>query len=244
MPGICLAPILLALCACPTTKGSMATQHSKPWLIIELLLLMVGAPALLYTVLPVKYLLPIIWSAALYGYSITRYTMRDSLKDWWEHSGVTRANLRMILRRFALLAPVMALGTWAFAPELLFNFVLTRPAFWLLVMVLYPLLSVIPQEIIFRAFFFSRYQRIFPSPRMMVLASGLAFGLAHILFHNWVAPVLCLIGGVMFAKTYQNTRSLLLVAIEHALYGDFLFTLGLGRYFYHGSIAIAAQTVQ
>lgn len=221
----------------------MTTPHSKPWLIIELLVLMIGLPALLYAVLPVKYLLPIIWSAALYGYSITRYTLPHTLAEWWLRSGITWRNLRPILRRFAFAALLLAGATWALAPEMLFSFVRERPAFWLLIMCLYPLLSVIPQEIIFRAFFFSRYRRLFPSPVLMIAASGIAFGLAHILFHNWVAPLLCLIGGMMFAQTYQRTRSLLLVAIEHALYGDFIFTLGLGRYFYHGSIAVAVQTI-
>src|SRR5690606_19736697 len=127
--------------------------------------------------------------------------------------------------------------TWWLRPDLLFGFVREKPAFWLLVMFLYPLLSVIPQEIIFRSFFFERYRNLFTHPATMIVASGIAFGFAHILFHNWVAPLLCLIGGIMFATTYHRHRSLLLVAVEHALYGDFLFTLGLGRYFYHGTVA-------
>ncbi|MEJ0010772.1 MAG: hypothetical protein WDN72_10060 [Alphaproteobacteria bacterium] len=34
--------------------------------------------------------------------------------------------------------------------------------------------------------------------------------------------------------------SLLLVAIEHALYGDFIFTVGLGHYFYEGAVHAVA----
>ncbi|MHB1155946.1 MAG: hypothetical protein ACYC26_03800 [Phycisphaerales bacterium] len=36
----------------------------------------------------------------------------------------------------------------------------------------------------------------------------------------------------MFTRTYQRTGSLLLAGIEHALYGDLLFTIGLGHYLY------------
>ena len=210
--------------------------HNRIWLITELLFLVIGLPALLFAVLPLKLLLPIIWAAALYGYGITRYTLPDSLAAWWGRSDITWVNLKPILRRFLLNAALLTLATWYFAPQLLFNFILNQPLFWLVIMILYPILSVIPQEIIFRSFFFSRYATIFPKPWMMILASGFAFSLAHILFHNWIAPVLCLAGGVIFASTYQRHPSLLLVSLEHALYGDFLFTVGLGRYFYHGVV--------
>ena len=98
-----------------------------------------------------------------------------------------------------------------------------------------PLLSVVPQEIIFRRYLFTRFETIF-TPAMMVLVSGLGFGFAHVVFGNWVAPLLCAIGGIMFAQTYARTRSLALVSLEHALYGNFVFTVGLGRYFYHGAV--------
>jgi hypothetical protein len=39
-------------------------------------------------------------------------------------------------------------------------------------------------------------------------------------------------GGILFALTYAMTRSLMTSMIEHALYGNYLFTLGLGKYLY------------
>jgi membrane protease YdiL (CAAX protease family) len=36
------------------------------------------------------------------------------------------------------------------------------------------------------------------------------------------------IGGILFAYTYQKTKSTLLVSIEHAIYGCWLFTVGMG----------------
>ena len=88
----------------------------------------------------------------------------------------------------------------------------------------------------FRSYLFARFSGRLLPPVAMLLVSGLGFGFAHIVFGNWVAPTLCAIGGLLFAQTYQRTRSLALVAIEHALFGDFIFTLGLGRYFYHGAV--------
>tara|TARA_Y100000588_G_C13721833_1_gene697629 strand:- start:57 stop:272 length:216 start_codon:yes stop_codon:yes gene_type:complete len=70
----------------------------------------------------------------------------------------------------------------------------------------------------------------------MVTMSALAFCIAHILFINWVAPVLGLAAGLIFALTYQKTKSLLLVSIEHGLYGDALFFVGLGWFFWGGAM--------
>jgi uncharacterized protein len=56
-----------------------------------------------------------------------------------------------------------------------------------------------------------------------------------VIFGNWIAVALCAIGGLLFAFTYQNSGSLLLTCIDHALFGNFLFTIGLGQFFYHGS---------
>lgn len=47
--------------------------------------------------------------------------------------------------------------------------------------------------------------------------------------------VLSLIGGWLFTRRYQRSRSLLAVAIEHALYRQLVFTIGLGEFFYHGA---------
>ncbi len=43
-------------------------------------------------------------------------------------------------------------------------------------------------------------------------------------------------GGWLFADTYRQSRSLWLVCLEHALYGDLIFTIGLGTFFYHGAV--------
>lgn len=214
-------------------------QHPL-WRAVELAVLMVGLPLLLYWLLPPRTILLTLWLTALYCHIVYRTIVGADERLGWNASAVTAEALAPILLRFSLSACVLLAGTLLLKREMLLSFVLERPAFWALVMVLYPLISVVPQEIIFRVFFFRRYREFFPKRTMMVLASALTFGLAHIVFHNMVAPTLCVIGGYYFADTYARHRSLLLVAIEHALYGDFIFTLGLGHYFYHGTVATLA----
>ena len=43
------------------------------------------------------------------------------------------------------------------------------------------------------------------------------------------------VGGVLFARTYLTSGSLAMAALEHALYGNFIFTIGLGEFFFHGT---------
>ena len=71
----------------------------------------------------------------------------------------------------------------------------------------------------------------------MVIASAIIFAYAHVLYINWVAPSLGIIAGLIFADTFRKHRSLALVTIEHGLYGNALFVIGLGWYFYSGAVA-------
>lgn len=98
--------------------------------------------------------------------------------------------LRQLPFIFLPAAAVLTVGCAVFRPELLFAFPRGHTLIWLMVMVLYPLLSAYPQEIIFRTFFFHRYHRLFPTDTSKIMVSGFCFGLAHVFFANWIAPVL------------------------------------------------------
>jgi membrane protease YdiL (CAAX protease family) len=93
---------------------------------------------------------------------------------------------------------------------------------------------VLPQELLYRAFFFERYQLIFNNPKSMMLASSISFGFLHIIFHNYLAVSLTVIGGYFFSQSYNATRSLLLTCFEHSLYGLLVFALGFGDFFIRG----------
>lgn len=142
---------------------------------------------------------------------------------------------RPIIGLWVLTALGLAAAVAVLRPEQLLNFPRSQPGLWVLVMLLYPLLSVYPQELIFRAWLFHRYAPVFGSRNGLVAASAAAFGFVHIAFGNWIAVVLSLAGGAIFATRYLRTRSLLTASVEHALYGMLIFTVGLGEFFYHGA---------
>jgi hypothetical protein len=134
----------------------------------------------------------------------------------------------------ATAAAMTGLVAWL-TPDRLFELPRERPLLWAAIVVFYPLVSVYPQELLFRAFQLYRYQPLFPDPRWAALAGAAAFGFAHIIFGNVLAVVLTLAGGWLFARRYQRTRSLFVVSVEHAAYGLLIFTVGLGSSFYHGA---------
>lgn len=153
----------------------------------------------------------------------------------WNPSALDKATVKRILLRFLPFAAFLLFFTWWMIPERLFSFPLERPQTWAIVMIWYPVLSVFPQEILFRAFFFRHYAPWLKNERDMLLVNAAVFGWIHVVLQNWVAVAFSAVGGWLFAHTYAKTRSLAAVCFEHALYGCWVFTLGLGWYFYHGN---------
>lgn len=162
----------------------------------------------------------------------------------WRHGELPLVSLdthglqRHLPSILAILIPFVLLTTallHRFAPQDLFGFLRTQPWLWALVMVGYPLLSVYPQGIIYRVFVFHRYHTLFPRLWLLLAMSTLAFAYVHVIFRNWLAVGLTVIGGFLFAFRYAQTNSLFISSFEHALYGCWLFTVGLGRsFFYRG----------
>lgn len=155
-------------------------------------------------------------------------------RDLWR-PGALRGEWRQLLGLWVVAAVAMTgLVAWL-APDRLFDLPRERPLLWALIVVFYPLASVYPQELLYRAFLLHRYAPLFPGPRSAALAGALAFGFAHIIFGNVLAVVMTLAGGWLFARRYQASRSLFTVSVEHAAYGLLIFTVGLGGFFYHGA---------
>jgi CAAX protease family protein len=63
---------------------------------------------------------------------------------------------------------------------------------------------------------------------LLLFVNAIVFSLGHIFFRNTLVLVLTFFGGLLFAYTFSKTKSTLLVSIEHAIYGCWLFTVGMG----------------
>ncbi|MFP4845856.1 CPBP family intramembrane glutamic endopeptidase [Winogradskyella sp. PE311] len=113
--------------------------------------------------------------------------------------------------------------------ENLFIVIKTKPALWVMILFIYSFFSVYPQELIYRTFFFQRYKSLFNNESVFILINAALFSLAHIFFKNTLVMFLTFIGGILFALTYKKTKSTLLVSVEHAIFGCWLFTVGMGE---------------
>lgn len=161
-------------------------------------------------------------------------------KSFDEHTALScrglGRNIGRILLVFLLPACLLAGAVYWFDREEFLDFPLTNFGFWLIVMFLYPTVGALLQELIFRGFFFHRYEKLFPDSWVFLLVNATSFAMFHLFYVNPVAPTLSFFGGLLFAHRYRQTRSLFAVAFEHGLWGGFLFTIGLGRFFFSGGI--------
>ena len=208
--------------------------QSRLYLICELLGIFVMIPALIYALLPLP-ILPVLWMVtfmSIWAVFKDKTFDRDSL---WRSSALKK-NYKGMLKQFIIIAVVMTALIYLFIPDHLFSLIKKDPLLWALLMILYPIISVYPQELLYRTFFFHRYKMLFNKRWQMITVNALLFGYMHIIFQNWIAVGLTVLGGFLFASMYERTRSSLFVSIAHALYGDLIFTVGLGTYFYAGTM--------
>lgn len=137
--------------------------------------------------------------------------------------------LKEIFWKFLIVVVLTILYVNSIAPEKLFKIVLEKPFLWVFILFVYTFLSVWPQELVYRSFFFDRYQQLLANHWLFLLINAFLFSLAHIFFKNLLVLLLTFVGGVLFAYTYHKKQSTTLVSIEHALYGNWLFTVGMGE---------------
>jgi len=135
---------------------------------------------------------------------------------------------RITLFKFIGIATITTVYMLFVGKDDLFIVVLNKPKMWVVILFVYSFLSVYPQELIYRTFFFQRYGKLFSNNNLFIFINAIVFSLGHIFFKNPLVIVLTFFGGLLFALTYNKTKSTLLVSIEHAIYGCWLFTVGMG----------------
>lgn len=212
-------------------RSRSLTPLAKAALLVELIVIFILLPtAYHFGWIGVRLIPAIVLLALVTTFALLMDRRFDRRRFWF--AGAVRRELPRIAALFAVSAVLVASAVVILTPDRFLELVRTRTGLWFFIMIFYPIFSVYPQEIIFRGFFFHRYQAIFQRPWALIAASAAVFGYVHIILGNLLAVVLCAIGGVFFGWTYLRSRSLLTVTIEHALYGGFIFTVGLGKFFY------------
>ena len=204
----------------------MAAEFAILFVLIPLLLFDFGTRLAIYLSL---------WAAGLYALAVLYRTPGFSWRKLWDGDGWSLSAKRIAFIRFLVLAVLLAGATWLLVPLRFMRFPIDRFPLWCAVMVVYPILSIIPQELFFRSFYFARYRGVVAEKWAGILINGLLFGFSHIVLSNWVAPTFCASGGAIIAQSYRQHRSLKWAVIEHTFYGNWVFTVGIGYYFFTGN---------
>lgn len=189
----------------------------------------------IYIILPVGFaispinipLMPILIITGLLSFLYLKKQKDFDTKKLWNLLPL-KTYWRQILVVFIPIAVGMTIATIYIIPDSLF--ILPKSRIWLMALIsfTYPVFSVIPQSLLYRAVYFHRYAPLFPNKKTALIIGALVFSLGHLLFKNWYAMVFTFLGGLLFNHRYLKTNSMLISAIEHSLYGVWLFACGLG----------------
>ena len=201
---------------------------------VEFALLYLVAPVLMAVALPPSAMFPALFAVTALGVGLLQVTpgfvWRDLAQGW----------NRIGWGRVAALAALTALcggGVLALtAPSALFGLARSDPGLMLMVALLYPLLSALPQELVFRPLFFRRYGPILPGLRAAVVLNAAVFSLAHLMYWSPVVAAMTFAGGLAFAWSYEARRNFPEALVLHALAGVILFAVGMGEHFYSGNV--------
>lgn len=206
-------------------------MNKKGILSLELGLLFFGIPLFIFLdkdfLHPSILVLPVLVFVFLLLKSSTDFKWRELFR-WGIPSSVLLKNGLLVL----LSALLMLAYVYFFDREHLFDLPRSHPWIYLAMCLFYPVFSAFGQEVIYRTFLFRRYGELFGKPWLTVLFSGISFSFLHIVYYDPVSMVLTFMGGLWFARLYQQTRSVLFTAVLHGVMGIIVFGVGLGRYFW------------
>ena len=189
---------------------------------------------ILFILLPISFTIPYaVWIKLSIGFLGFLYVIYVLLKVENEKFKIA-PNLnwkhfwKETLLKFLIIACLTSLFVWITNKHMLFEVVINKPIMWIVFLFVYCFFSVYPQELLYRTFFFKRYKDMFKNELLFLFVNAILFSLAHMFFKNSLVIILTFFGGLLFAFTFNNTKSTLLVSIEHAIYGSWLFTVGMG----------------
>lgn len=206
---------------------------SRPLLWAEFAALYIGAPLAIALFMPGRLLFP---ALALFSIAGMVLLWRTGGFDW--HS-LVRGWRRVPVWQVLAFGLLVGLIGWAIIqitrPDYARPLTAERLRFLGVIWLLYPILSALPQELIFRPLFFHRFGSLFPDPHRAVVVNAFVFSFAHLMYWSIVVAVLTFVGGWIFARAYL-IRGFPSAWILHGIAGNVLFTVGMGAYFWSGAV--------
>lgn len=225
-----------SLAAGGTLSPAKPGPAMRAWLVAEMAALFIVAPLAMREAVHAGHvplfmaLTPVLVVVVLFLLADRRFALVRELRR-----GFGARTLLSVLAVFAVGAAAVSWWVLNTHPGWFLEFPRHRPETFKRIVLAYPFLSVLAQEIVYRTFFFHRYGPLFAGRRgPAVLFNGALFGFAHIVVGKPEAMAATCLTGWLFAWRYVTTRSLWAVWLEHTLWGWLVFTAGIGRFFFTG----------
>ncbi|WP_212525072.1 CPBP family intramembrane glutamic endopeptidase [Actibacterium sp. MT2.3-13A] len=192
------------------------------------------APLGMALLLPPALMFPMLF--AMTGLGLALLNVTEGFR-WAElRQGIDAIDWRAV-GAFAAVTLAVCLGViLSNEPGVLFFMLRERPLLLPVIIALYPVVSALPQELVYRPLFFRRYGALLPGLKPALLLNAALFSLAHLMYWNWVAAVMSFFGGLAFGWSYEARRNFPQAVVLHAVAGWIIFTLGLGVHFYSGNV--------
>lgn len=192
------------------------------------------APILMAVFLPKGWLFPALSVFSIAGLSLLAMTQEFQWRSLFR--GISQISLRSIVLVAVLsgITGILIIQRWH--PDALFIVPRERPQLMLMIALFYPILSVLPQELIYRPLYFRRYGHLLPSGRCGLVLNAAFFSLGHLMYWSWIVTAMTFIGGLIFAWAYETRQNFPLTLILHSVAGVILFAVGMGIYFYSGNV--------
>lgn len=195
----------------------------------ELVALFIGIPLVLAFLLPPDKMWTVLLLSGAAGLVLLHFTHGFE----WRSLLQGKVNWHEFFLLGAATLLVSSLLCYWLLPDRMFRILLEMPLFIPILSIAYPIILVLPQELLFRPLFFKRYGHLFASERLRIWVNAGLFSFAHLMYWHWVVFLLTFLGSFIFARSYLRGSFPEAVA-HHSIAGLMVFLSGLGWLFYSG----------
>lgn len=210
-----------------TTSESILKNRLSLW--AEFLLLFLGVPLVLALALDPQQMRYVLIGSALLGAFLLAITPSFRWVSLIE--GRVSWTGFFVLGFVTLIVSVIL--CMLLLPERLFLILTEMPLLVPILAIGYPIILVLPQELIFRPLFFERYGKLFRSETQAIWINAGLFSFAHLMYWHWVVFLLTFVGSFIFTRSYLRGSFPEAIAY-HSIAGLMIFMSGLGWLFYSG----------
>lgn len=202
--------------------------------IAEFVAFYLGVPVAMAVLLPPSAMFPVLFAVTAVGMVLLHVTPGFTWRELV--AGAGRIDWRFVTL-FALATAAVGASVVALTAPLAFGMLIRQnPGLMLMIALLYPLLSALPQEVVFRPLFFRRYFVLLPAgPTAQIVLNASVFSFAHLMYWSWIVAAMTFSGGLVFAWVCAKRGNFPEAVVLHSVAGVIVFALGLGVYFYSGN---------